>query len=218
MSEDSDEDTNIVPLADQRAFGTGFKRTAIEFVPASSSTSAPQPAPLKDGTSIAERYLAIVLSKKPESDNAPPSIPDTESTTCVLCDICNCPIKKDDAVPHESSIAHQVCLEHFPGPSSIDRMRKGLAYLEQYGWDPDARKGLGAKGEGIPYPIKLKEKRDTVGLGIKLKKESAIKKKEVKLGPGQIRKKEAEDKKRAKKLHDSFYGNDEVLKQLRQLG
>lgn len=52
-------------------------------------------------------------------------------------------------------------------PSSIDRSRMGLKYMEKYGFDVDARRGLGATGEGILHPIIPKEKRDNYGLGIK---------------------------------------------------
>ncbi|KAF2804786.1 uncharacterized protein BDZ99DRAFT_143106 [Mytilinidion resinicola] len=106
-------------------------------------------------------------------------------------------------------------------PSHIDRTRKGLSYLESYGYDPDSRTGLGAKGDGILHPIKAKEKRDTVGLGMKLKSSKDgkphVQKRPINLDASKIRKMHDEDKKKHKKLVKLFYGNDDVEKYLGQL-
>lgn len=115
-----------------------------------------------------------------------------------------------------------MCLKHSHPPSAIDRTRKGLSYLEAYGWDPDGRTGLGASGEGILYPIKANEKRDTVGLGVKTKPaknaESLVKKKPDKFDAGRVRKMEDEGKKKREKLQQMFYQNDDVLRYLGELG
>jgi hypothetical protein len=89
--------------------------------------------------------------------------------------------------------------------------------LETYGWDPNSRKGLGARGEGIRIPVKAKEKKDTSGLretvdedNGKAKRKTNVEKddKVVRLNAKQIRIKDMEDKKRAERLRKSFYGQD----------
>ncbi|KAF2461103.1 hypothetical protein BDY21DRAFT_334335 [Lineolata rhizophorae] len=143
------------------------------------------------------------------------------------CDICKLPITSVAAgtIPHEATLAHQVCLEHSYPPSAIDRNRKGLAVLRAQGWDPDARAGLGVGGEGILHPIKVVEKNDTVGLGVDMKKEkdgaaavAAAKKKPKKLDAGQVRAKEKEDRVRMEKLRRAFYQSDDVTKYLEEMG
>jgi hypothetical protein len=119
--------------------------------------------------------------------------------------------------PHEASIAHQVCLVHSHPPSHLDRNRKGLVYLSSYGWDPDSRLGLGASGQGIQYPIKTKPKDDKLGIGLILPKEADRRKKEKveKLDAGKVRKLHEKDKKKAEKLREMFYRNDDVERYLR---
>lgn len=95
--------------------------------------------------------------------------------------------------------------------------------LQSYGWDPDQRIGLGASGEGILHPIKPKEKRDTVGLGVGREDETQGKKQSrqkeppkrvEKLGAGKIRKMEVEGQKRDEKLREMFYASEDVEKYL----
>jgi G-patch domain len=151
-----------------------------------------------------------------------------------ICEICNLPhtstpnggaaeetSEERDALaklrPHEASLAHQVCLTHSHPPSHLDRNRKGLAYLSSYGWDPDARVGLGASGQGIQYPIKPKPKDDKLGIGVVLPKEADRRKKEKveKLDAGKVRKLHEKDKKKAERLREMFYRNDDVEQYLR---
>ncbi|OAP62712.1 hypothetical protein AYL99_01939 [Fonsecaea erecta] len=217
---DTDEDYYLPPQ-DQRVFGAGIRRKKINFVPASSSdTQLPSSTP-STSTSAASRYLAIVLphagdtrSKDAEADLSP--------EPQALCAVCNQPISStEDALStnHETSIAHQVCLKHSHPPSDLDRDRVGLRYLSSYGWDPDSRRGLGAREEGIRVPIKTKEKNDTAGLRetidedevtVAKKKHNAKKKEDkiVKLDAKQVRIMDHEAKKRAEKLRQLFYGPD----------
>jgi hypothetical protein len=118
--------------------------------------------------------------------------------------------------PHEASLAHQVCLTHSHPPSHLDRNRKGLAYLSSYGWDPDARVGLGPSGQGIQYPVKTKPKDDKLGIGVILPKEADRSKKEKidKLDAGRVRKLYDKDKKKAERLREMFYRNDDVERYL----
>ncbi|KAF2804240.1 uncharacterized protein BDZ99DRAFT_525832 [Mytilinidion resinicola] len=88
-------------------------------------------------------------------------------------------------------------------------------------WWVNGRTGLGAKGEDILHPIKAKEKRDTVGLGIKLKSskdgKAHVQKRPINLDASKSRKMHDEDKKKHKKLLKLFYRNDDVEKYLGQL-
>lgn len=247
---DSDEEYYQVPIKDQKFFGAGIKRKRIHFVP--SSSSVPTTPASADGTtsrlSASERYLSVVLGgKKPKAGSEPPvpraavasSSPNhaeqelqdgsveedrTESKDndgMPLCGICMRPL--GDVKTHASSLVHQICLPHTHPPSALDRTRKGIDILQLYGWDPDARRGLGATGrEGILHPVKAIEKRDTAGLGLRLDEdeEARIKRRrkpqkppqtEVKkLDAGGVRKMEKEMKKRDEKLRNMFYSNEDV--------
>lgn len=121
-----------------------------------------------------------------------------------------------DIKPHETSLVHQVCLAHSHPPSHLDRNRAGVKYLSSYGWDPDSRLGLGAKGEGVRVPIKAKVKNDTVGLGVEraISKGQVVAKKVERLDAKGLRRKELEGKKREKRLQQMFYGADDVEKYL----
>jgi hypothetical protein len=182
-----------------------------------------------------------IPSPKPSAfaENGLPSTIDTSDLR--ICDVCRLPLTAgDEAVslaasdtlsqfadhrtqppppkprPHEASLAHQVCLTHSHPPSHLDRNRKGLAYLSAYGWDPDARKGLGAEGQGIQFPIKTKPKDDKLGIGVVLPKPGEIKKKEKpqKLDAGKIRKLQERDKRKGEKLREMFYRSEDVERYL----
>ncbi|KAL4894763.1 hypothetical protein BDV59DRAFT_200573 [Aspergillus ambiguus] len=182
-----DEDY-FVPLEDQRVFGAGISRKRVAFVRSSEhelNTTATRPSsvPASTSSSIADKYLSIVLKQPSASPSDAPKQPPPEpsaptppvktqsappSPSATRCDVCNLPLRADDlpARPHEASLAHQVCLTHSHPPSHLDRARHGLRYLSAYGWDPDSRRGLGAPGrEGIREPLKGRLKVDTVGLG-----------------------------------------------------
>jgi hypothetical protein len=120
--------------------------------------------------------------------------------------------------PHEASLAHQVCLTHSHPPSHLDRNRKGLAYLSSYGWDPDARLGLGASGQGIKFPIKTKPKDDKMGIGGALPKPGEIKKKEKlkKLDAGKVKKLYEKDRRKTEWLREMFFRSEDVDRYLRK--
>jgi G-patch domain len=208
-----------LPLQDQRVFGAGIKRKRVPFVraesepPSASQATAPKP-------SLGERYLSIVLPQTPEAAETLNDQPDDRQkdetlSGQVICAVCNLPITADTstapAKPHESSLAHQVCLSHSHPPSHLDREHIGFKYLSSYGWEPDSRRGLGASETGIRVPIKSKVKNDTVGLGVKdsdrVRVQKEVKEK-TRLNAKQIRKQEAAGKKREKQLRDAFYGKD----------
>ncbi|KAF4629951.1 hypothetical protein G7Y89_g8188 [Cudoniella acicularis] len=114
--------------------------------------------------------------------------------------------------PHEASLAHQVCLQHSHPPSHLDRKRKGLTILSNYGFDPDAQQGLGPSGQGIQYPIKAKPKDDKLGIGVVLPKEGdrRKKKKPEKLDAGQVKRMHEKDKRKTERLREIFYQNEDV--------
>ncbi len=213
------EDEYFIPLQDLQVFGAGIRRKRVAFVRAES-----EPSPASQATpqsSLGDRYLAIVLpqdpdSKKPEEQSDDAQEHSTASETA-MCAICNLPITASissvPARPHESSLAHQVCLSHSHPPSHLDREHVGLKYLSSYGWDPDARLGLGASGTGIRAPVKGKVKNDTVGLGVKDGDRVSVRvekdaKKKMRLNAKQMRLQEAAGKKREMQLKDAFYGRD----------
>jgi len=233
MSQDiEDEEEYFLPLQDQQVFGAGIRRKRVPFVRAESEAlpappTAPKPA-------LSDRYLAIVLpqrAEKPEHPQPQPFSANAQdgpaSSHSAMCTVCNLPITSTSTStttspssnrptkPHESSLAHQVCLTHSHPPSHLDRDHIGFKYLSSYGWDPDARQGLGATGTGIRAPVKSKVKNDTVGLGAfreadrgsRVQKE-AKDSKVVRLNAKQMRKQEAEGKKREMQLRNAFYGRD----------
>jgi hypothetical protein len=222
MSE-SDEEYYSVPLKDQRYFGAGIKRQRVHFVPSSTSESTTSAgASTPSALSASERYLQIVLNKA-SSEPPPSSEVGLEKAGPKTCDICKSQYQGDEAA-HCSSLVHQIALPHSHPPSALDRTRKGLSILQSYGWNPDDRLGLGAQREGILHPVKAKEKRDTVGLGVNLNNdEPSLKKKRKSTGEqkpierldaGKIRKLEQNNKKKHERLQTLFYSNDEVDKYL----
>ncbi|KAI6091414.1 hypothetical protein F4821DRAFT_255233 [Hypoxylon rubiginosum] len=210
-----------IPLQDKRPFGSGLKRKRIAFVPASDGNleTTEEKAPAKPSQSISDLYLSIVMPKEKEAEEA------KAGTTPLVCEICQLPLDqvtepegkpRSGARPHEASIAHQVCMAHSHPPSALDRSRMGLNILQTQGWDPDSRKGLGAEQQGMQYPIKVKPKNDTLGIGVKVPKNLPVKKEEkVKTYDAKkVRKMVEEDKKRHERLRRQFYGNSDVEKYL----
>lgn len=205
------------------------------------STSLPTTA---EASSAADRYLSIVLGQSNTTERAS-SAPAAEHTTGapieakepgisekdlgtertkplddasgLYCDLCRRNIAMNvSRAAHEGSIAHQISLQHSYPPSHVDRGRKGLAVLQDHGWDPDSRLGLGAKGEGILQPIKAVDNPKKVGVGARLAP-ARIKEKPVKLDAGKVRLMEQEGKKKAEKLRNSFYMSDDVQKYLGEM-
>ena len=236
-----EEDEYEIPLRDQRYFGAGIKRKRVQFVPSASTEAKTTSLPATSSSSAASRYLDIVLKgpKNPSSPNESPStahakdetVPPTQQDAALedrssiqdfgkidtVCEICKRPIKDaNEAAVHDSSITHQICLQHSHPPSHLDRRRKGLQVLSSHGWDPDSRRGLGATGDGILHPIKATENPERVGLGLKpedLERKKA-KEKPVRLDAGKIRAMESERRKRGEKLRNAFYRSEDVEKYL----
>lgn len=235
-----EDDEYEIPLRDQRYFGAGIKRKRVQFVPSSSSsisTAAQNPSlPSNPTSSAASRYLDVVLKGQKVTEvpaNRISASSDHEThgdasisahhvgedlgTTDAVCEICNRAITSDEvAASHDSSITHQICLQHSHPPSHVDRRRKGLQLLSSQGWDPDSRLGLGAAGEGILHPIKAVENPEKAGLGLKSEDlaRKAVKGKPVKLDAGKIKALESERRRKGEKLREQFYRSEDVEKYL----
>lgn len=222
MATDENDDDYFLPLVDQRVFGAGIKRKRIAFVPASRSEAKASEGSNEEKR-MGDRYLSLVLKKTDADSTADESratalTPDTSISMCSICGQMVSP-NLDQKSIHDSSIAHQVCLAHSHPPSHLDRSRTGLRYLQEYGWDPDARKGLGAQQEGIPAPVKTKQKNDTTGIGtgskddddtnLKRKRRQVdIQQEVIKLDAKAVREMEVEKSRRAERLRQTFYGED----------
>lgn len=227
-----EDDEYEIPLLDQRYFGAGIKRKRVQFVPAISTQAQVSNLPITPASSAASRYLDIVLkSKQPVETNATtPSaerqdapegqedaIERSPSAVPAVCEICNREIASGERLgTHDSSITHQICLQHSHPPSHVDRRRKGLQVLSSHGWDPDSRLGLGAAGEGILHPIKAIENPEKAGLGLRPEDiaKKIVKEKPVKHDAGKVRAMEAEKKRRGEKLRDAFYRSEDVERYL----
>lgn len=245
----SDDEDYFLPVEDQRVFGAGIRRKRVPFVRSSehelNTTNATTATPTtgRPGPSIADKYLSIVMPKSSQSTTSN----STTEQKPAICEVCNLPLYPSSTTtttttiddnhdkPHESSLAHQLCLTHSHPPSHLDRTRQGLRYLSSYGWDPDSRVGLGAPGrEGIREPIKERLKADKVGLGadgdsddeesgrkIGLKRKEREKKAEKsrparveKLNAKEVRRGDLEARRKGEKLKEIFYQREDVQKYL----
>jgi hypothetical protein len=221
-SNNNDDDYDDIPLQHKRPFGAGLHKKPIAFVSASgggqlksvddaSATTKPRP-------NVADLYLSMVLPEDTQrASSAPPTInpPKASPSPPDICPVCKLPIDTGNKSTHAQSFAHQVCLPHSQPPSALDRSRMGLAYLSTYGWDPDARKGLGAEQQGIQYPVKAKVKDDNLGIGMKVPKGlPPPKKKEQLLDAKKARKMAAEEKKRAERIRRELFGDGRLEKYL----
>lgn len=210
----NDADVSTEPFTSHTAYGRGLWKNPVAFVPAAPEVK-PTSSNTIDGQSVAQKYLAIMF---------PNGQPTPNLDTYPLCGICGEPVKEADHRIHFLSAAHQAALPRAPIPSAIDRTRMGLKYMQSHGWDVDARMGLGARGEGMLFPLVPKEKRDKLGLGIDKKAEerrrklvsgaSVAGKGEIRLDAGKIQKLAKVEKKKHENLQRMFYGNDEVEKYL----
>lgn len=216
-----------VPLQHRRAFGTGLKRKRIDFVPATSKSTLTEPHIA--GRSASDLYLSIVLPRSGTDKPATSQTSDLDKNLCLsspnsvaaeehlkeeraICPICGNAIKvNDDGPPHEASLSHQVALQHSHPPSALDRHRLGLKQLEKRGWDPDSRSGLGLAGEGRLYPVTAKLRENNRGIGARREVQHLQARPKVqKLDVSAMKTKANQNKIRDQKLHDLFYGRDDM--------
>lgn len=156
-------------------------------------------------------------AKEPDTPRKDAATGETKPSDSLYCDLCDRSIAANvSRAAHERSIAHQISLQHSFPPSHVDRERKGLAVLQDHGWDPDSRLGLGAKGEGILQPIKAVDNPHKAGVGARLAPAN-VKEKPMKLDAGKVRRLEQEGKKKAERLRNSFYMSDDVQKYLGEM-
>ncbi|KAK1759407.1 hypothetical protein QBC47DRAFT_371865 [Echria macrotheca] len=235
MASEGEDDYDSTPLQNLRPFGSGLFKRKVAFVPASgdnpSSSTDSSKNPAQD---VADIYLSMVLPRDARDSSPKPTAPkpplekQTQPAAVEadqLCEICKLPLTSlvpDESTSklHEHSLAHQLCLPHSHPPSALDRSRMGLAYLSSYGWDPDARRGLGNEGQGIQYPVKSKVKRDNLGVGMVVPRTTSPgteekRKNEGKLlDAGKVRKMAAEEKKKAERLRRMLSGAPDLEKYL----
>lgn len=230
----SDEEYTI-PLQDQRAFGAGLKRKRVQFVRSSETTPATSSSAISYGHKVSKTYLGLVLPQssggvEEQSSKADASLAETKPQ---ICETCSLPIPPlPSSTPHAALLAHQLSLPHSHPPSSLSPRRTGVRMLRDQGWDPNARTGLGAHGEGIRYPIKAKEKNDKLGIGATMpkpkrdvlelsrgvgqaKSRQEKENEEGKKKKGWVKKKAEEEKQRSNRLQQLFYESEEVSKYLR---
>ncbi|KAH9820867.1 glycine rich nucleic binding domain [Teratosphaeria destructans] len=236
-----------VPLRDQRYFGAGIKRKRVQFVPSTEDTPSVRSLPVTPpALSAADRYLSIVrkgrrderatsaaprnaagLYAQPDSETELPAqaadVDDEDGSATpgdaarAICGICNRPVEPSAASAHESTLTHQIALQHSHPPSNVDRKRKGFAVLESQGWDPDSRLGLGAKGsEGRLQPVRATEKVDRAGVGAKLDGSVKVQERVAGLDAGKVQVLEGEKKRKAETLRNAFYRSEEVERYLGQ--
>ncbi len=219
---------------------------------ASSTPSADEEAPAKSTISVQKHALEPAQptaatqphDKLPQSAKTTPTTidsksPDVPSSTQdhahkqIVCETCHLPISTGSSqTPHAALLAHQLSLPHSHPPSSLSRTHPGLKILRSYGFDPDSRTGLGARGEGIRFPIKAKEKTDKMGIGasiperkrdeevgravmearVRKQKEDERKRK----GKGWLKRMNEEEARRGNSLQDMFYGSEDVDRYLRR--
>jgi len=205
-----------IPLNHKRAFGSGLHRQKVAFVPAASGILQTTEESISGthGKAVEDLYLSIVLKSAKEGSGTS-SNPGEAGPPGAVCEVCKLPL---EVAAHETSLVHQVCLAHSHPPSSIDRSRMGLSVLESQGWDPDGRRGLGADGQGIAFPVKATLKDDTLGLGIVVPKDVQAKMKKEKspqlLDAKKVRKMVQEDKKKTEKLRQQLFGRVDLDKYL----
>lgn len=241
--DEHDDDFDDIPLQHKKPFGSGLRRNEIKFVPAGAAEGSPSSSSANTkGQSVRDFYLGMVLEKKSQDDDH-----DKQETAVELCEVCNMPIQtagpppppqednttgRDEAANaegsrprrnhhHEASIAHQVCLNHSHPPSALDRTRMGLSVLAAQGWDPDARTGLGAAGQGVNHPIKVKPKDDHLGIGVQKNSKNGRENKEKPvaatnklLDAKRVRKMAAEDRKKTDRLQQQIFGKIDLDKYL----
>ncbi|KAG6006994.1 hypothetical protein E4U21_006514 [Claviceps maximensis] len=228
--DDGDQDEDI-PMHQKKPFGAGLKRQRVEFVRATESDHGVAfAAKTRSDTAVGDLYASIVLGdgKRPKTTSAPATrlgTPQADSTDGAdgtsssivaekpaICAVCSLPITTS-VKDHEASVVHQVKMPHAHPPSALDRSRMGLRALESLGWDPDARRGLGREGEGVRYPIKVKAKDDTLGVGAAMadraKQEQPMPPRR-KLTSKELKAATMRDKQRAERLQAEIYGRVDV--------
>lgn len=222
-----DDDHEDIPLHRQRAFGAGIKRKRIEFVRQSEPSGNVTATLSAPKSSVGDLYLSIVgLSKKPKLNDevikgstsqaaaSAATAPALSGAHPTICPTCNFPTTGQTPDQHAASLAHQFSLPHSHPPSAIDRASIGYKYMNAYGYDADARRGLGASGSGRLHPVRAVDREAKDKLGIGAVKEEKVKVKRETLDAGKVRKMDAEKRNREKKMRDLVYGNDEVNKYL----
>ncbi|QUC19362.1 uncharacterized protein UV8b_03603 [Ustilaginoidea virens] len=218
-------DDDQVPLHHRKAFGSGLKRQRVEFVRASASDGGAAPVSAESGpdSGVGDLYASIVLGGRPAppTRGISPSRPEPRAGAAAAaaaaaasetCAVCNVRVATS-AEEHEASLAHQVNVPHSHPPSSLDRSRMGLRALQAQGWDPDARRGLGRRGEGVRYPLTAKPKDGTSGVGAAAPEKRRATDEAApprRLSGKELKAAVARDQARAQRLQEHIYGRVDV--------
>ena len=212
-------DDDGVALHHRKPFGAGLKRQRVEFVRAQDADVSilPGSTSTADGSHAGDIYASIVMSgaKQKKEDPETPTEPEGEGNKVQICPVCSLPITTP-VEKHEATLAHQVSLAHSHPPSALDRSRMGLRTLASSGWDPDARVGLGAEGEGMRFPIKVTAKEDTLGVGATAATPPPPKEEKPRALSARERKElERKEKRKGEHLQREIFGSVDVERYLR---
>ncbi|KAL2267589.1 hypothetical protein VTJ83DRAFT_4866 [Remersonia thermophila] len=191
---------------------------------AAAAASAPRSASAPPSTAPAADPTSTTIPSEPTPSAATATTTSVPSQPCPVCSL-PLPPSHDPAAlaAHNTSLAHQLCLPYSPPPSALDRTRMGLTYLSAHGWDPDARRGLGAEEQGIQFPLKPRVREERLGLGApaparrpgeKGKDGEEASKKGRLLDAKKVRKMAAEDRKRREELREELFGDGKLEKYL----
>jgi hypothetical protein len=159
--------------------------------------------------------IAIAPAVQPVDETLASSSTAEPHSSTTICPTCNQPIDPADPTLHSKTLAHQLSLPHSHPPSALNRTSMGYTYLSSYGFDVDARLGLGASGSGRLHPVRASNRADKDKLGIgATKEEKAERIRREGLDAGGVRKEEEGKRKRDQRMRDLVYGSDEVNKYL----
>ncbi|KAL1840715.1 hypothetical protein VTJ49DRAFT_210 [Mycothermus thermophilus] len=218
--------TQTQPTATKPTTGASIADLYLSMVlpddTATTTTSRSKSAPPSTTPTTDTTTTTTPSESTPSTITSQPTI----SEPSQLCPICNLPLPPSDdpagLAAHNASLAHQLCLPYSPPPSALDRTRMGLTYLSAHGWDPDARRGLGAEEQGIQFPLKPRAREERLGLGApapaRKSKEQGKNGEEAKQGKlldaKKVRKMAVEDRKRREEIREELFGDGRLEKYL----
>lgn len=152
-------DESDVPLHHKTPFGAGLKHRRVEFVRATEREPGSEAQDEEErGRAASDLYASIFLGGPSEAGAAAAAGAAAKEPDGEMCAVCALPVTPL-LRQHEASLAHS------HPPAALDRARMGLRTLQAQGWDPDARRGLGAAGQGERVPVKARAKHDLLSVG-----------------------------------------------------
>jgi hypothetical protein len=214
-NEDEFDEEFDVPLHHKRPFGAGIRRKEVKFVRARDPDAGLSTATTSTATSLGDLYASVVLKSDPKNKEAKTSEEEAKEAA-QICPDCGLDVSSTTQ-PHEAALAHQVSLRHTQPPSALDRSRMGVRTLTSQGWDLDAHEGLGRENDGMRYPIKVKEKKDNLGIGATIPKPKEKKKEHMTypLNKKELKRHRANERQRHERLQREIFGRVDVESYLR---